>query len=80
MILFVIGLFMGTAYGAHLDQTTEQEILYSNLKGYLQTLHMEQTGLYADLEAYGVVEIAESIDRYNGMAVYYMGHALVLYM
>ncbi len=71
VILFLIGLFMGTAYGAHLDQTTEQEILYSNLKGYLQALHLEQTGLYRDLEAYGVTEIAESIDRYNGMAVYY---------
>lgn len=68
--LFLLGLFMILPYGAHLDQKAEQEILYSNIKMYLRYFGPESS-LYTRLDAYGVVEIADTIEKDHGMAVYY---------
>lgn len=62
---------MSISYGAHLDQIPEQEILYSNLKQYMHIFHLEEAGFYKDLDAYGIVEISQNIEKDHGMAVFY---------
>lgn len=69
--IFLIGLLAIFPYGAHLDQSSEQEILYSNVKMYLGYFGAEESGLYRRLEADGIIDIADSIERDHGMAAYY---------
>lgn len=71
MCLFLLGLLTVFPYGAHLDQRAEQEILYSNIKMYLHTFAGTDNSLYSQLDAYGIVDIADSIEKDHGMAVYY---------
>ncbi|MCD7835085.1 MAG: hypothetical protein LUG83_00180 [Lachnospiraceae bacterium] len=71
-LIFFVGIATTIPYGAFLDQSTEQNILYSNIKEYL--MHFP-SGSFANilqsLTDSGVEEISVNIDRYNGMAVYY---------
>ncbi len=71
MCLFLLGLFTVFPYGAHLDQTSEQEILYSNIKMYLHCFGGTESSLYTQLDALGIADIANAIERDHGMAVYY---------
>lgn len=57
-------------YGAHLDQRAEQEILYSNIKMYLHYFG-EESSLYTRLDVCGIIDIADTIEKDHGMAVYY---------
>ncbi|MCI9141741.1 MAG: hypothetical protein HFH87_03845 [Lachnospiraceae bacterium] len=68
--IFVIGLLAVFPYGAHLDQTSEQEILYSNIKVYARLLGGNNT-LYQNLDAADITDITESIEKDHGMAVFY---------
>ena len=68
--IFVIGLLAVFPYGAHLDQTSEQEILYSNIKVYARLVGADNS-LYQELDAAGIVDITESIEKDHGMAVFY---------
>lgn len=69
-ILFVFGLFFVSQYSEHLDQVTEQRILYSNVLSYCQ-----KTGAFPGLaKAFmndGIVPIEVAIDRDHGAAVFY---------
>lgn len=58
-------------YGAHLDQESEQNILYSNLKTYLHYFNGEATTLYQAFDSCGITGITDSIEKDHGMAVYY---------
>lgn len=69
--LFLLGLLTIFPYGAHLDQRAEQQILYSNIKMYLHTFGGTDSAFYKQLDAYGIVDIADYIDRDHGIAVYY---------
>lgn len=71
LAILLVGLLTVIPYGAFLDQSTEQVILYSNIKEYLLHLPGDTPQLVQDLTDYGVERISVSIDRYNGMAVYY---------
>ena len=54
-----------------MDQTAEQEILYSNVKVYLRYLVGEESSFYRELELHGIDDITDSIERDHGMSVYY---------
>lgn len=69
--LFLLGLLAVLPYGAHLDQKSEQEILYSNIKMYLHCFGGTESSLYSRLDACGIIDIADSIEKDHGMAVYY---------
>lgn len=69
-IIFVIGLAAIFPYGAHIDQTSEQHILYSNLKVYAHCLG-DSNAFYQNLNAAGIIDITQSIEKDHGMAVYY---------
>ena len=68
--IFIIGLLTFFPYGAHLDQTSEQAILYSNVKEYAG-LFGASNPLYRELDSAGVIDITQSIEKDHGMAVYY---------
>ena len=68
--IFIIGLLTVFPYGAHLDQTSEQAILYSNVKEYAG-LFGTSNPLYRELDSAGVIDITQSIEKDHGMAVYY---------
>lgn len=70
--VFLIGIITLLPYGAHLDQFSEQKILYSNIKEYLLHLPGDTPELVQDLEKYGIVEISIDEDRDHGMAAYYL--------
>ncbi len=70
--ILLTGLLTIFPYGAHLDQFSEQGILFSNVKEYL--LHIpggESLDLVQDMTDAGVLEISIDEDRDHGMAVYY---------
>lgn len=69
--IFLTGLLTVFPYGAHLDQKPEQEILYSNIKMYLGYFGGEENGFYNRLDAAGIIDIADNIEKDHGMAVYY---------
>lgn len=69
--LFLLGLLTIFPYGAHLDQKSEQDILYSNIKMYLHCLGGTESSLYNCLDTYGIMDIADSVEKDHGMAVYY---------
>lgn len=69
--ILLVGLLTVIPYGAFLDQRTEQVILYSNIQEYLLYLPGDAPQLVQDMVDYGVEKISVSVDRYNGMAVYY---------
>lgn len=70
VILFVFGLLFVTQYSEHLDQKTEQGILYSNALSYCN-----KTGMFPSfaqrMSKEGIVPIEESIDKDHGEAVFY---------
>lgn len=70
LILFGF-LFCSFSYGINLDQRSEQNILFSNIKSYLKILHLENKQLYTNLEQQGIVCIEESIEKDHGMAIFY---------
>lgn len=72
IIIFIVGILTTIPYGAFLDQSTEQYILYSNVKEYLMHMPGDHTDILQSFTDAGVEEISISIDRYNGMAVYYL--------
>ncbi|MCR5755845.1 MAG: hypothetical protein K6G30_13665 [Acetatifactor sp.] len=69
-ILFILGMCTILPYGAHLDQQSEQDILFSNVIAYC-----EKTGVMLpfsnQLRAEGISSIAESIEIDHGMSVFY---------
>ncbi len=70
--ILLIGLLTLPPYGAYLDQTSEQRILFANIEEYL--LHLpngESIQLVQDLKDFGVLPISIDEDRDHGMAVYY---------
>jgi hypothetical protein len=69
--ILLVGIATVIPYGAFLDQSTEQTILFSNIKEYLIHIPGVHLKLIDELTAAGVENIQVSIDRYNGMAVYY---------
>lgn len=69
--LFLMGLLTVFSYGAHLDQESEQEIMYSNIKMYLHRFGGTECSLYRQLDDHEIIEIADSIEKDHGMAVYY---------
>jgi hypothetical protein len=70
-VILLVGLATVIPYGAFLDQSTEQIILFSNIKEYLMHIPGVHIGLIDDMTARGIENIQLSIDRYNGMAIYY---------
>lgn len=71
LCLFLLGLLTVFQYGAHLDQKSEQEIMYSNIKMYLRCFGGAVSSLYRCLDAGGITDIAYSVERDHGVAVYY---------
>lgn len=69
--IFLCGFLAVFSYGAHLDQDSEQEILYSNIKMYLRYWEGGENTFCRDLESQGINDIADSIEKDHGMAVYY---------
>lgn len=69
-VLFLIGLLFLPGYGAHLDQYSEQEIMYYNVYSYCETFNVFPE--FADyLEARDIINIQDSIERDHGMSVFY---------
>lgn len=71
-VLFLVGLLTLWPYGAHLDQISEQKILYANMEEYLLHLPGEAPSLCREIEEYGVQKISVHEDRDHGMATYYL--------
>lgn len=70
LLLFAIGLLATFSYGAYLDQPSEQDILFYNLKEYL--IHIPgESDLERELNAANIVAISNSVERDHGVAVYY---------
>lgn len=70
LLLFAIGLLATFSYGAYLDQSSEQDILFYNLKEYL--IHIPgESDLEQELNAADVIAISDSVERDHGVAVYY---------
>lgn len=70
ILLFCIGLLFFPAYGAYLDQNSEQQILYSNVLAYCNELHLAPE--FAEyIRSFDIVDIREYIDRDHGMCVFY---------
>lgn len=72
LLILLIGLLTVPAYGAHLDQGSEQRILFSNIKEYL--LHIpngKNMQLVQDMTDLQVLEISIDEDRDHGIAIYY---------
>lgn len=70
IVIFAVGILTVFPYGAHLDQDSEQKILYSNIKVYAH-LFGDANPLYRELDGAGITEITESIEKDHGMAVFY---------
>ncbi len=70
LLLFAFGLIFLPSYGAHLDQQSEQEILYYNVLSYCDNL-----GIFPEFAEYlkerSIIPIEESIERDHGMSVFY---------
>lgn len=69
--IFLTGFLTVFPYGAHLDQKIEQEIMYSNIKTYLGYFGGSGSGLYQKLDAAGIIDITDAVDRDHGIAPYY---------
>lgn len=69
--ILLVGLLTLPSYGAYLDQTSEQRILFANIEEYVIRIMGEDNGLVRDLQEYGVLPISIDEDRDHGMAVYY---------
>lgn len=70
ILLFCIGLIFLPAYGAHLDQNSEQEIMYDNILAYCNELHI--CPVFSDyLQSHNVIDIRDSIERDHGMSIFY---------
>lgn len=69
--ILLVGLLTIFAYGYYLDETSEQRIMFANIKEYLIQFQLEDTQLVQDLTDFGVLKISEDEDRDHGMAVYY---------
>lgn len=71
LILFVFGVVCLLPYGAHLDQDSEQDILYSNAITFCERLNIMEP-FCNELRQSGVVGIQESIEIDHGMSVFYL--------
>lgn len=69
--ILLVGIFTLLPYGFYLDQTSEQRILFANIKEYLLYLPGDASGLIQDFTDFQVLEISIDEDRDHGMAVYY---------
>ncbi len=69
--ILLVGLLTIAPYGAYLDQTAEQRILFANIEEYCIQFGAEDTQLVQDLKDFGVLPISIDEDRDHGMAVYY---------
>lgn len=70
LLLFVIGLLATFSYGAYLDQDSEQDILFYNIKEYMIHIPAE-SALEREFNAANIVEISNSVERDHGIAAYY---------
>jgi len=70
-VVFLAGFLTLFPYGAHLDQRSEQRILFANIKEYLLHLPGDTPQLVQELTDYGVIEISVDEDRDHGMSAYY---------
>ncbi len=70
-IIFLVGILTLLPYGAYLDQTSEQRILFANIEEYMIQFGAEDSQLVHDLQDFGVLPISIDEDRDHGMAVYY---------
>lgn len=70
LTLFVVGFLATFSYGAYLDQDSEQQILFSNIKEYLSRLPF-RLQIEQELSDAGIIEISASVDRDHGIATYY---------
>lgn len=71
IILFLVGLLATFAYGVYFDQSSEQQILFSNIKEYAIQFGAGDSRLVQDMDAAGVIEISESVEKDHGIAPYY---------
>ncbi len=71
LILFIVGLLATFSYGVYFDQSSEQTILFSNLKEYLLQLGAGDSQLVKEMDAVGIIEISQSIEKDHGIAAYY---------
>ena len=69
-ILFLLGICMLLPYGAHLDQQSEQVILFSNAIAYCEKIGV-MLPFSNQLRAEGISSIADSIEIDHGMSVFY---------
>ena len=69
--ILLVGLLTIFSYGCYLDEISEQEIAFANIKEYLIRFGLEDTQLVQDLTEFGVVEISVNKEMDHGMAVYY---------
>ena len=69
-VIFLTGLLTVPSYGFYLDETSEQQILFANLKEYIGYLPGE-TALEQELTDFGIEKISTYVDRDHGMAAYY---------
>lgn len=68
--ILLIGFLTMFPYGADLDQSSHQRILYANIKEYLMHLPGSPK-LVQEFTDYGVIEISIDEDRDHGMAIFY---------
>lgn len=69
--ILLVGLLTLLPYGSYLDQTSEQRILFANIKEYLLHMPGETPELVQELTDFQVLEISIDEDRDHGMAVFY---------
>lgn len=74
--ILLIGLLTLPSYGAYLDQTNEQMILFANIKEYLMHLPGEEPALVQELTDFGILPVSIYEDRDHGMAIYYPAFAV----
>lgn len=70
ILLFIIGLLATFSYGSYLDQGSEQDILFSNIKEYMKHIPGE-SALEREFNVANIIEISNSIEKDHGIAAYY---------
>lgn len=71
-ILLLVGLLTVVKYGAYLDQTSEQRIMYANWKEYAVRLLGEDHSFISSCDERGILKISIDEDRDHGMAAFYL--------
>lgn len=78
-ILLLLGLLTVVRYGAYIDQSSEQRIMYANWKEYAVHLLGEEHPIISAFDERDILKISINGDRDHGMGVFYLAIPLFFF-